>query len=351
MKKILSLIGAISIAGAPLISVIGCSSNNDNLTVDQLREQFKNPNLIINNSWGAFWGDLTQKLNNQTYYQLLIDQMFKQNNVNPKYEKDVAIWNKGTQTQATKLTSFASGSMQSKTNFDLHIAIGLDYTDLPFNVSWTLNQDQKTIYPLVKQLTAKNQAGKRVGDILNIYDGNYQGYPDNKVKIGAYSGLKTDFQTKYGANTYQYTNFTTDLRDVELKTDGSANKLNLKITNNSALFEDNNFTINFNNIAQIFNQLNEFYSKNHVVYWGWNTTNINNKDTQPQFWRALIGSYTSLIRNISALKNFRPEDFTYTDNNGQKTGKELPKPGEPNKVIQIHFKNAIIARVWVGFIR
>ncbi len=326
----------------PLINVVSCNNTNSNLTAEQLKNKFQNPDLVINNAWGAFWGDLTQKLNNQTYYQLLIDQMFKQNNVNSKYENNITIWNKGTQTQATKLTAFASGSMHSNTNFDLHIVIGQDYTDLPFNVNWTLNPDQQTIYPLVKQLTAKNQAGKRVGDILNIYDGNSQGYPDNKVQIGAYPGLKTDFQTKYGVNTYQYTNFTTDLKNVELKTDGSANKLDLKITNNSALFEDNNFTINFNNIAQIFSELNKYYGEKHIFYHTWQTSNINDPDNE--FLKNLIDGYYNLIPNIGALSNFA-SDLTFTDNSGQQTGRELPITFGITKVIQIHYKNEIIARV------
>ncbi len=147
-------------------------------------------------------------------------------------------------------------TIESNTNLRIHIMWGGDYTDISsFVINWKLTNDQQPLYPLFYFLQQKNH--------LNIYDNFIGGYLNNKIIIKNYNKqLKAAFNKRYpGSNNYQYTNFTTSLANQTLNTNDESNKLGLVISNGQSHYIDNNFVINFYNIQQIFNRLNNIYIK------------------------------------------------------------------------------------------
>ena len=335
MKKILSLFCVLGLSIISASNVISCESskknqnNNSSMTLNELKSDFKNNNLTINN-WDNFWGNLNDSFNNKTYYQLLLDQLFEQNNIKPKYEKDVFLQQKNKQGNYVKASTLnqmteKGNALESDTNLRIHIMLDGDYANISFlDVNWKLTSDQQPIYPLFKDLIVNKE------DQLNIYDTNILGYPDNKVQIKNYNEqLKVAFNQQY-PNYYQYTNFTTSLANQTLNTNNASNKLGLGISNGQSHFTDNNFVINFYSISSTFNGLNDIYNNDpkNCVLGSWATQTYFNA-----FLRALARDHTYNCPQIMKYQN----DLIIKD--------PLPLSGEPAKTITIKYKNEIMARV------
>ncbi len=342
MKKILSLFCVLGLSIISASNVMSCGSskknqnNNSSMTLNKLKADFKNNNLTINH-WDNFWGNLNDSLNNKTYYQLLLDQLFKQNKIDDKYEKDVVIQQKveDNYVKAYVLNQMKDKTIESNTNLRIHIMLNGDDANISsLDVNWKLTSDQQPIYPLFNLLQKHNQ--------LNIYDTSIKGYPNNKITIRNYEEqLQVAFNKQYpGPNNYQYTNFKTNLANQNLNTNDEANKLGLVISNRQSHYTDNNFVINFYCIINIFNSLNDIYynkPKYHVLgAWG-------NRTDYDSFlnWLGLDPDY-----QFTQIMNYQ-NDLTY-----QGYLPATPKKGELPEVntITISYKKEITAKVRTMFI-
>ncbi len=318
MKKILTLLSALSITMNIGISVVACvgsnNSNNDdnNMTVNKLKAEFKNNNLTISNDWNDFWGNLNNTLQNQTYYQLLMNQLFDQNKIQHKYEQDVQLQQQTPDgyVKAKNLSKISSTTHKSETNLQIQIHVNYHYTYIKFQINWNLTPDQIKIYPLINKLQKQNE--------LSIYDPNISGYPKNQVQIKNYNQeLKQAFNKQYnkGDNNYQYTNFTdSPLKNNYLHTDGTANHLNLVITYQKALYNVPVFIIYFYNIKQAFDVITKSYNSGFVLPSFW--TNSDASKIPNEILQQLIGG----IPGLDDLENYANQ-ITFKGT--------LPKPPNP----------------------
>ena len=343
MKKILSLFCVLGLSIISASNVISCESskknqnNNSSMTLNELKADFKNNNLTINH-WDNFWGNLNDSLNNKTYYQLLLDQLFTQNKIDYKYEKDVVIEQKDQRgyVKAHDLNKIKK-SVESNTNLRIHIMLDGDDANISsLDVNWKLTSDQQPIYPLFEDLIVNKE------DQLNIYDTNILGYPDNKVQIKNYNEqLKDAFNKQYnnkhtGSNPYQYTNFKTSLANQTLNTNNASNKLGLVISKGQSHFTVNNFVINFYSISSTFNWLNNIYKNNIRSQYFFDT------------WASSTDYYDFLIELSQDPFYNCPQIMKYYCD--LKCTGELPlNPKEPAKTITIGYKNEIWARVRAVF--
>ena len=343
MKKILSLFCVLGLSIISASNVISCESskknqnNNSSMTLNELKSDFKNNNLTINN-WDNFWGNLNDSLNNKTYYQLLLDQLFEQNNIKPKYEKDVFLQQKNKQGNYVKASTLnqmteKGNALESDTNLRIHIMLDGDYANISsLVVNWKLTSYQQPIYPLFKDLIVNKE------DQLNIYDNFIGGYLNNKIAIKNYNEqLKDAFNKQYGSNNYQYTNFTTSLANQTLNTNNESNKLGLVISNGQSHFTVNNFVINFYSISSTFNGLNHIYNQ-QVLFDKW----VYSTD------------YSDFLIELSQDPSYNcPQIWKYYEKyyDDLKCKGELPlNPKEPAKTITIWYKNEIWAKVRVEYI-
>ncbi len=339
MKKILSLLTIITLTTGATTSVVSCKNNNPStLTVDKLKSKFKNTHLTIN-SWNNFWGNLNNTLNKKTYYQLLKDQLFNQNHIDKKYEQYFNFYYlKNPNLQATSLKNINNKTFTSKTQFIGKISLNNEYANININIDWTLTSYQQSIYPLINRVKNQNH--------LAIYDtditGKYDSKTNPKIAISSYSNLKTLFNNQYKKDASdttdyftQYTNFTTDLKDKTIFTNGNNSLFDLKINSldKKSVYEDKNFIINFYNIKNIFDYINDIYKNqtNMVLSGGWITPND------------LKGLLEALADDIDYNKagnilNFS-KDITLKG--------ALPGPNKGIKTVEILYKNTLSAKIRV----
>ena len=334
IKNILGLFSAFSLLVMGGASVTACTSSIKDyslMNLENLKAEFKNNSFTISNSWNNFWGNLNDLSNHKSYYQLLLDQLFDQNNIDKKYEDDVVIQQKnkqGNYVKASALNQMTKNGnvLESNTNLRIHIIWNGDCTDISsFVVNWKLTHDQQPIYPLFNHLQKHNQ--------LNIYDTLIKGYPNNKIAIKNYNQqLKVAFNEQYqGSNNYQYTNFKTNLASKTLNTNDESNKLGLVISNGQSLYNDNNFVINFYNIRNTFNSLNDIY-----------------QNDPKNFLLDSFGDYPSFLRDLGQASYYGcPQIINYYyQNTSDFTFKgALPRFGDPIKTITILYKKEIMAKV------
>ena len=337
MKKILSLFCVLGLSIISASNVMSCGSskknqnNNSSMTLNKLKADFKNNDLTINN-WDNFWGDLNNSLNNKTYYQLLLDQLFTQNKIDYKYEKDVVIQQKveDNYVKAYVLNQMKDKTIESNTNLRIHIMLNGDDANISsLDVNWKLTSDQQPIYPLLNLLQNNNNQ-------LNIYDDFIGGYLNNRVLIKNYKEqLKAIFNKQY-PGYYQYTNFKTSLANQTLNTNNASNKLGLVISKGQAHFTDNNFVINFYSISSTFNWLNNIYKNNIRSQYFFDT------------WASSTDYYDFLIELSQDPFYNCPQIMKYYYD--LKCTGELPlNPKDPAKTITIWYKNEIWAKVRAVF--
>ncbi len=338
MKKILSLLGLFSLVIVNGANIVACGTSkppNNQLTLPELKNKFQNNGLLISKDWNSFWGVLSDRLQGESYYQLLMDQLFLQNNINPKYEKDVELQVKNkagfyVKANTQKLTNLDVKTYSSDTDAQIQITLDGYYAYVPAGIHWSLTPDQKTIYPLVSELQTKNQ--------LTIYDDWDGAYLNHQVPIKMLNEqVKQNFDHEFkGDNNYQYTNFTdSSLENHYIYADGNVNHINLVITNKKASYQVPDFEVYVYNIVEIFNLLNNIYinKPNISVYGPWD----NSKDYEDLVWN-LSNDWQYQSPPITNYQNY----FTYQGDLPIPT-KKVPFPGVTT--ITIWYKKEISAKV------
>ncbi len=343
MKKILSLLSTLTVVINTGTSVIACNSsknnnNGSNMSLNKLSSEFKNNNLTISNDWNNFWGNLKDKFQNKTYYQLLMDQIFDQNKIQYKYEQDIQLLQKvpdGNYVKAKNLSKINLKNDKSETVLGIQVSWnGVQLSNLiPLHVKWSLTPDQSEIYTLINELQMKNQ--------LNIYD-NWGGfYINNQVQIKSYNqSLKNAFNKQYnlGNNNYQYTNFTdSPLKNNYLHTDGTANYINLIITNKKASYKVPDFTIYFNSIGSLFNLITKSYDSGFVLWYDWEKPDASKIPSHE-----ILQQLEEGVPGLDDLENYANQ-ITFKGT--------LPTSDAPGiKTIQIIYNHEIFANIKTGYL-
>ncbi len=324
MKKILTLISALGLTINSGTLVSSCSSVSDSkkhdipvkpkeMTIDKIKDTFKQTTINIKNEWQSFWGDWNESINGTKYYYLLFKKLCYQNNIHniEKYEKyffknpiNPKVIEKIPNLDLDKLNQ--KNNYKSSTDFKIWIHVNNNYNLLWLHVNWTLTSDQRMIFPLINELRTQKKELIKKGypktshNYLSIYDDRVIGYINNQIKNKDYAQkiFKKAFNEQFWKNNYKYTNLAKEINNNYLGFNKGFTSCKLIIKYNQSHYINNDFEIHVYNIKNLFDIITKEYNEGYILGNDWSDSNAS-KD-KDEILEQLVES----IPNLDNLENY-----------------------------------------------